>query len=77
MGTVLKRNVLHFQLVQMDSLGLTATRCASARMLLAVTTCWARVAACRAGWGRAVSSVRTPRSQTPKPPWDCPARLHF
>lgn len=50
-------NVLHFQLVQMDSLGLTATRCASARMLLAATMSWEHAAASLAGWERPASSV--------------------
>jgi len=51
--------VLHFQLVQKDFLGLTATRCATARTLRAVTMSWGRAAASQAGGERPASSVCT------------------
>lgn len=51
--------VLQFQLAQKDFLGLTATRCATARTLQAVTMSWGRAAASQAGGVRPVSSVST------------------
>lgn len=65
MRTLLKTVVSHFQLVQKDFLGLTATRCATARTLRAATTSWERAAASPAGWERPASSVRTAPTAAP------------